>query len=71
MTGQILADVTGRTVEVAASPQNAGAVGAAAVMGVGLGIIPSLDEVGSFLPVERTYRPNAANRGTDSVRAIR
>lgn len=62
VTGQILADVTGRTVEVAASPQNAGAVGAAAVMGVGLGIIPSLDEVGSFLPVERTYRPNAANR---------
>lgn len=62
VTGQILSDVTGRTVEVAASPQNAGAVGAAAVMGVGLGIIPSLDAAGAFLRVERTYRPNVANR---------
>ena len=34
VTSQILADVTGRTVQTVASPQNAGSVGAAAVMAV-------------------------------------
>ena len=37
VTCQILADVTGCTIETVASPQNVGAVGAAAVMGVALG----------------------------------
>ena len=36
VTCQILADLTGRTIETVASPQNVGAVGAAAVTGVGL-----------------------------------
>ena len=62
VTGQILSDITGRTVQVPASPQNTGAVGAAAVAGVGLGVIPGLDAVGELLPVERTYTPNPAHR---------
>ena len=62
VTCQILADVTGRTVETVASPQNVGSVGAAAVAAVGLGLIPSLAEVRAFVPVTAVYRPNADNR---------
>lgn len=58
VTAQILADVTGRTVETVASPQNAGSVGAAAVMAVGLGLLPDLEGVGTLIPPERVFRPN-------------
>ena len=58
VTAQILADVTGRTVETVASPQNAGSVGAAAVMAVGLGLLPDLEGVGALIPPERVFRPN-------------
>ena len=60
VTCQRLADITGRTVEVVENPQNVGAVGAAAVVGVGLGAIESLDAVGRFLPVAARYRPDPA-----------
>lgn len=62
VTAQILADVTGRTIETVATPQNVGSVGAAAVMAVGLGIIPDLDAAGTLIPPERVFRPNPANR---------
>ena len=62
MTAQILADVTGRTVQTTVSPQNAGSVGAAAVAAVGLGIAPDLDAVGTLIPPERTFTPNPGNR---------
>lgn len=42
------------------NPQNVGSVGAAAVMAVGMGIIPSLESVNGFIPVENTYTPDAA-----------
>lgn len=58
VTCQRLADITGRTVEVVASPQNVGSVGAAAVVGVGLGLIPNLDVVGDFIPVAARYTPD-------------
>ena len=58
---QILADITGRRIETVESPQNVGSVGAAAVMAVGMGIIPSLEHVQSFIRVTRTYEPNMAN----------
>lgn len=57
---QMLADITGRIIETVASPQNVGSVGAAAVAAVGLGIIPSLDEVRDFIPVSAEYLPNQA-----------
>ena len=60
VTCQRLADITARTVEVVASPQNVGSVGAAAVMAVGLGLIPDLDVVGSFIPVSARYVPDPA-----------
>ena len=62
VTAQILADVTGRTVQTTVSPQNAGSVGAAAVAAVGLGIAPDLDAVGTLIPPERTFTPNPGNR---------
>ncbi|NLY87825.1 MAG: carbohydrate kinase [Clostridiales bacterium] len=58
---QMLADITGRTIETVSSPQNVGAVGAAAVASAGLGIIPSLDSVKDLIPVTETYYPNAPN----------
>ena len=58
---QMLADITGRTIETVASPQNVGSVGAAAVVAVGLGIIPSLDCVKDFIPATETYEPNMEN----------
>jgi xylulokinase len=62
VTCQILADITGRTIETVASPQNVGAVGAAAVMGVALGIIGSIEEIGDFIPAVKTFAPDKAKR---------
>lgn len=62
VTCQILADITGRRVETVASPQNVGSVGAAAVMGVGLGLMKDLSEAGRFIPVTAAYEPKAADK---------
>ena len=60
VTCQILSDMTGRTIETVATPQNVGSVGAAAVTGVGLGVIENLDLVRGMIPVARTFRPDEA-----------
>ena len=57
---QMLADITGRTIETVDSPQNVGSVGAAAVTAVGLGIISDLDCVKNFIPAVATYEPDEA-----------
>ncbi|MBR1811235.1 MAG: FGGY-family carbohydrate kinase [Clostridia bacterium] len=57
-TCQILADITGRTVEVVASPQNVGAVGAAVVIAAGLGLVDSVRDAKKLIPAEKTYTPN-------------
>lgn len=62
VTCQMLADITGRTIETVESPQNVGSVGAAAVTAVGLGIIPEIDAVSDFIKVAATYKPNAVNK---------
>jgi xylulokinase len=62
VTCQILADITGRTIETVSSPQNVGAVGAAAVVGVALGIIGSIDAVGEFIPAVKTFVPDMAKK---------
>ena len=58
-TSQLLADITGRTIETVQAPQNVGAVGAAAVVAAGLGIISSLDDIKSFIPAVKTFKPRA------------
>ena len=55
---QMLADITGRRIGTVASPQNVGAVGAAAVTAVGLGLIPDLECVRDFVPASAVYTPD-------------
>jgi xylulokinase len=62
VTCQILADITGRTIETVDSPQNVGAVGAAALMAVGLGIIDNVGEAKKLIPASKTFKPNAENK---------
>jgi len=62
VTCQILADILQRNVEVVDSPQNVGAVGAAACIAVGTGLIPSIQDVKSLIPADVTYTPNKANK---------
>lgn len=57
-TCQILADVTGKKVEVVASPQNVGAVGAAVVVAAGLGLIHDVREAKKLIPAVKYYTPN-------------
>ncbi len=59
---QILADVTQRTVEAVRNPQEAGAVGAALVAAVGLGIYPSFESLKSVVKVEMLLEPQEENR---------
>ena len=58
---QILSDITGRRIQTVDNPQNVGSVGAAAVMAVGMGMIPSLESVQNFIRVTHTYEPNMEN----------
>ena len=61
-TCQILADVLQRDVEVVDSPQNIGAVGAAALIAVGTGMIPTIRDVKKLIPAKVVYHPNPANK---------
>ncbi|MDM8001171.1 MAG: FGGY-family carbohydrate kinase [Dehalococcoidia bacterium] len=58
---QMLADVTGRRIETVADPKEAGAVGAALVAAVGLGIYPNFEALESITRVERTIEPRREN----------
>lgn len=62
VTGQLLADITGHRIEIVENPQNVGAIGAAAVVGVGLGEISGLGDVKRFIPVKYSFTPNEQNR---------
>ena len=62
VTCQILADITGRTVETVDSPQNVGAVGAAVIMAVGLGEISDVAQAKKLIPASKTFTPNPANK---------
>lgn len=55
---QMLADILGKKIETVASPQNVGAVGAAVIMSVGLGIINSIEEAGNLIPADKVYTPD-------------
>jgi xylulokinase len=58
---QILADVTGRTIEVVENPQNAGAIGAAIVCAVGLGVT-DFNKAKGMIRVARRFSPQTCNR---------
>jgi xylulokinase len=58
---QILADVTGRKIESVCEPQEAGAVGAALVAAVGMGLYPDFESLREVVRVDKTYEPQPAN----------
>lgn len=62
VTCQILADVLQREIQVVNSPQNVGAVGAAACIAVGLNMIDNLQQVKELIPPKVTYMPNPKNK---------
>jgi xylulokinase len=62
LTCQILSDVLGREIETVESPQNAGAVGAALLAGVGLGMISSLSDAKQFVLPSARFTPNMKNK---------
>lgn len=59
---QILADILGHSVATLPDPQNAGALGAALLVAVAEGHIPSLSVAKDLLPSYQVFHPNAANR---------
>lgn len=61
-TSQILADCTGKNVEVVTSPQNVGAVGAAVVVAVGIGVIDQISDAGKLITAEKSFTPNKADK---------
>jgi len=61
---QILSDVTGKRIEVVAHPQEAGAVGAACIAAVGLGIYPNFEALKNVLQVTYRCEPRPEHAGT-------
>ncbi|MDO4545018.1 MAG: FGGY-family carbohydrate kinase [Bacillota bacterium] len=61
LTCQILADVLGKPVETVENPQNVGAVGAAAVMAVGLGLVDDITDIKSSIKKTGDYLPRREN----------
>jgi xylulokinase len=61
---QIVADVTGRTLESVPNPQEASAVGAALIEAVGLGLYPSLEATKPLVPAGHVVTPDPAPRAT-------
>jgi len=62
MWTQIISDVTGRTLQVVERPLEAGAMGAALSVAVGLGIYPNMEAVDDLVHIARTVEPNNANQ---------
>ncbi len=60
---QILADVSHRRVETVRNPQEAGAVGAALVAAIGLGIYPGFEALEDAVKVDRVFDPREENFG--------
>lgn len=59
---QIIADVTQRRLEKVSESQMCGAVGAALIAAVGLGIYPDLGTAATNVKVEKTFAPRKENR---------
>ena len=60
VTCQMLADITGRTVETVENTKDVGAIGAVMLAAVGSGLFPSLTLAAAHVKVNGRYEPNAA-----------
>jgi len=58
---QIIADVTGRPLRIVEHPIEAGAMGAALAVAVGLDVYPNMDAVDELIKIKRIVEPQATN----------
>jgi xylulokinase len=59
---QIVSDVTGRALRVVAHPLEAGAVGAALTVAVGMGVYPHMDAVDDLIEIGRVVEPRGEHQ---------
>jgi xylulokinase len=59
---QIISDVTGRELQVVAHPLEAGAMGAALTVAVGMGVYPNMEAVDELIEISHTVSPRDANQ---------
>lgn len=57
---QVIADVTSRSIEAVANPQEAGALGCALAVGVGLGVFEKYSDIKRAVKVRATFEPDPA-----------
>lgn len=62
LTCQMLADITGRTIETVGNTQEVGAIGTALVVAAGIQGTDVLALARKLVKVEQTFVPNPANR---------
>ncbi|MBP1926976.1 xylulokinase [Sedimentibacter acidaminivorans] len=62
LTCQIISDVLGCKIETVENPQNVGALGAAVIVAVGLGILLNVEEANKMIKLDKTYYPNHDNK---------
>jgi xylulokinase len=55
---QILSDITGRTLKVVEHPLEAGAMGAALTVAVGLGVYPNMDAIDDIIRIKHVVEPS-------------
>jgi xylulokinase len=70
---QIIADITGRELNIVEHPLEAGAMGAALTVAVGLGVYPNMEAVDDLIGIARRVEPNRslANRYNDLYESYR
>jgi len=59
---QIMADITNRTIHQVTDPQQAAGKGVALLASISLGYIKSFEEIGQYIRIKASYKPNPANR---------
>lgn len=62
VTCQMLSDILQRKIITVEDSQDVGAVGAAVLVGIGLGIIPSIDNVADYVQKKQEFIPNKENK---------
>lgn len=59
---QIISDVTGRKLQVVAHPLEAGAMGAALTVAVGMGTYPNMEAIDELIEISHTVKPSEAKQ---------
>lgn len=62
LTCQLISDILGCEIETVDNPQNVGAMGAAVIVAVGLGILEKIEDANKLIKVSKVYHPNPDNK---------